>query len=105
MKLSTQMISKRLVLHYLLAGILLYFIFHLIYGNRSIMAYFSLNKQIEAKSQELDLTKAERLELEHKVKSLKTESLDRDMLDEEARRSLGLANEKEQVFIPDDQLK
>lgn len=94
-------INKKLFLHYILIGVFLYFVFHALYGNRGILAYFKLHTKIDHAAQELDVVRAERLELEHKVNSLKTESLDRDMLDEEARRGLGLASEKEKVFIPD----
>ena len=94
-------INKKLLLHYALFGVFLYFVFHVIYGNRGILAYFKLHTKIDHATQELDVVRAERLDLEHKVNSLKTESLDRDMLDEEARRGLGLASEKEKVFVPD----
>ena len=94
-------INKKQLLHYALAGVFLYFVFHVIYGNRGILAYFKLHSKIDQATEELDIVRAERLELEHKVKSLKTESLDRDVLDEEARRALGLASEKEMVFVPD----
>ncbi len=95
-------INKKLLLHYALVGVFLYFVFHVIYGNRGILAYFKLHTKIEQATQELDVVRAERLDLEHKVNSLKTESLDRDMLDEEARRGLGLASEKEKVFVPEE---
>ena len=93
--------NKKLLLHYALVGVFFYFVFHVVYGNRGILTYFKLHKKIDNATEELDVLRSERLELEHKVNSLKTESLDRDMLDEEARRSLGLANEKEKVFVPD----
>jgi len=93
-------INKKLLLHYVLLAVFLYFVFHVLYGNRGILAYFKLHTKIEHATQELDIVRAERLELEHKVNSLKTESLDRDMLDEEARRGLGLALDKEKVFVP-----
>ena len=95
-------INKKLLLHYALVGVFLYFVFHVIYGNRGILAYFKLHTKIDQATQELDVMRAERLVLEHKVNSLKTESLDRDMLDEEARRGLGLAGEKEKVFVPEE---
>ena len=93
-------INKKLLLHYALLVVFLYFVFHVLYGNRGILAYFKLHTKIDHAVQELDIVRAERLELEHKVNSLKTESLDRDLLDEEARRGLGLADAKEKVFVP-----
>jgi cell division protein FtsB len=93
-------VNKRLIVQYVLIAILLYFVFHVIYGNRGVLAYFTLQQKLTTTSQELDKTRNERIELEKKVNALKPESLDRDVLDEEARRSLGVANPKEQIFIP-----
>lgn len=100
MTIHVPVINKKFLLHYLLIGVFIYFVFHLVYGNRGIVAYFKLHQQIDNTTEELDILRAERLELEHKVSSLRTESLDRDMLDEEARKSLGLATDKEKVFVP-----
>ncbi|MGV2432692.1 MAG UNVERIFIED_CONTAM: septum formation initiator family protein [Rickettsiaceae bacterium] len=94
------LITKRQVIHGLLASILLYFVFHSIYGNRGILTYFKISNQIEEKEKELDMIRAERLEIEHKVKALKPESLDADMLDEQARKNLGVVGVNEQAFVP-----
>ncbi|AGJ01933.1 Phosphatidate cytidylyltransferase [Rickettsia prowazekii str. NMRC Madrid E] len=42
--------------------------------------------------------RAERVELEHNVKLLRTESLNKDMLEEQAKKILGIAAPNEQVF-------
>lgn len=84
----------------ILISVLLYFVFHAIYGNRGILAYFNLQQKIDKAEEELENIRAERLEMEHKVKSLKSESLDPDMLDEHARKSLGVAGKKEEAFVP-----
>lgn len=90
--------SKKMILNIFLFLLLAYFVFHSIYGNRGIIAYFSLNRQLEKAYSELNSLKAERVELEHRVKLLRPESLDKDMLDQEARRILGMALPNEQVF-------
>ncbi len=90
--------DRRLALHALILLILVYFIFHAIAGNRGIIAYFKLNQQIGKKSEELDNLKAERINLEHKVKLLKS-PMDKDMLDEQARKVLGVAKQNEKVFV------
>ncbi len=90
--------SKKTIFNVFLFLLLAYFVFHSIYGNRGIIAYFSLNSQLEKAYSELDTLKAERVEVEHRVKLLRPESLDKDMLDQEARRILGMALPKEQVF-------
>ena len=94
-------IGKKQLVSGILMAVLLYFIFHAIYGNRGIVAYFQLHQNIDISEKELEQLRAERLEIEHKVKSLKPESLDRDMLDEQARKGLGVAGEKEQAFVPE----
>lgn len=91
--------SKKIIINGFLFLLLAYFVFHSIYGNRGIIAYFSLNSQLEKGYSELEFLKAERVELEHKVKLLRPDSLDKDMLDEQARKILGVALPNEQVFI------
>lgn len=93
-------ITKKQLIYGILVSILLYFIFHAIYGNRGILAYFNLQQKIEKAEDELEDIRTERLEIEHRVKSLTSESLDPDMLDEHARKSLGVAGKKEEAFVP-----
>lgn len=95
---------KRLLINTLLSLLLIYFVFHSFYGNRGIIAYFTLSQKLQKSYSELESLRAERVELEHKVKLLRPESLDQDMLDQEARRVLGIASSKEQVFT-DNSLK
>ncbi|WP_341749618.1 septum formation initiator family protein [Candidatus Tisiphia endosymbiont of Sialis lutaria] len=90
--------SKIIIFNVLLSLLLAYFIFHSIYGNRGIIAYFTLNQRLEKAYSELETLRAERVELEHKVTLLRPESLDKDMLDQEVRRVLGVASPTEQVF-------
>lgn len=90
--------SRKIIFNILLSLLLIYFVFHSIYGNRGVIAYFTLNQRLEKAYSELESLRAERIELEHRVKLLRPESLDRDMLDQEARRVLGVASPKEQVF-------
>jgi cell division protein FtsB len=94
-------LNKKVVLDYLFILIFLYFAFHLIYGNRGLLAYFKYNKELEVLTAELDDTKSQRLDIEHRVKSLRTESLDKDILDEEARKTLGFTSDGEKIFVPD----
>lgn len=90
--------DKKLAFNALLLLILLYFIFHALAGNRGIIAYFKLNQQIAKSAAELDDLRAERIELEHRVKLLKS-PLDKDMLDEQARKILGVSGPNEKVFV------
>lgn len=90
--------TKKIILNIFLALLLGYFVFHCIYGNKGVIAYLKVNRQLEKAYDELKLLRAERIELEHNVKLLRTESLDKDMLDEQARKVLGIAAPSEQVF-------
>lgn len=77
---------------------LLYFVFHSIYGSRGIIAYFKLQAELESSHKNLDQLRAERLEIENRAKLLRPGSLDRDMLDEKTRNVLGLSSPKEKIF-------
>lgn len=90
--------DKKIMFNLFILVVLLYFIFHTIAGNRGVIAYFKLNQKIEKSNVELDILKAERIDLEHKVKLLKS-PIDRDMLDEQARKVLGVAKPNERVFV------
>ena len=81
-----------------------YFAYHAVQGERGLLAYVQLQHQLEqakAVNQELD---GQRAELEQKVKLLRPDSLDPDMLEERAREVLNYAREDEVVVMtaPDD---
>lgn len=92
--------SKKIILNSIIFLLLIYFIVHAIYGNRGIIAYLQLNQQLTSTSSKLKHLRGQRVELEHKNKLLRLESLDKDMLDETARNILGVASPNEQVFNP-----
>jgi len=89
---------RNLIFNIIISLLLIYFIFHSIYGNRGVIAYFKLNQKLEKTYTELENLRVTRIEIEHKVKLLRPESLNQDMLDEKVRQILGLASTKEQVF-------
>lgn len=78
--------------------ILVYFLYHAVSGNRGFFAMVQLRQEVTHMQVELDIVKAQRLQLEHKVQRLKDESLDLDLLDELARLQLGYAAPNEQVY-------
>ena len=97
-KLTTIKITKRTAFNILILSMLLYFVFHSIYGTRGIIAYFKLQAELENVHTKLSTLRAERLEIENRAKLLRPGSLDRDMLDEKARNVLGVVAPNEQVF-------
>lgn len=77
---------------------MIYFVFHSIYGSRGIIEYFKLQAELERSHIKLESLRSERLEIENRAKLLRPGSLDKDMLDEKARNVLGLSNPEEKVF-------
>lgn len=78
-----------------------YFSYHMFSGSRGIIAFLKLNSKIASLQTELDNVRAERLTLEHKANLLKPDSLDLDLVEEQAKKILGYAKTKEILFIED----
>ena len=81
------------------AFVLGYFVVHTIEGDRGILAMMSIRQQIQHAEDTYAATHAERQRLESHVALLRANGLDHDMLDEQARRVLGLVGEKEIVIF------
>jgi cell division protein FtsB len=77
-----------------------YFVYHSIEGDRGLMAYVRLQEQLGEARAQLDEVQAERQALERRVKLLRADNLDPDMLDEQARRILNYSRPDE-VIIPE----
>jgi cell division protein FtsB len=82
----------------LLALALVYFGYHGLHGGRGLLAWIDLNREVEAARQELAVLKAERSELERRVKGLAPDAIDPDLLEEELRK-LGYVGEREVVVL------
>lgn len=78
-----------------------YFIYHAINGERGLLVLLKLSNAVERRSEELDVVRAERLHLEHRVTLMRPNSLDLDLVDEQARRLLGYAAPTERVIFMD----
>ena len=74
----------------------------MISGGRGILAFFKLSSQISSAQSELELVRMERLDLEHNANLLKSESLDLDLLEEQAKKILGFAKPQEIVIIDEE---
>ncbi len=88
-----------------------YFVYHVIHGDRGLIAWHVLDQDVADARISLASIREERLTLERRVRLLRSASLDRDMLDEWARRVLnyGAANEavifttdEDASFLPED---
>lgn len=82
----------------LLALLLAYFGYYGIHGGRGLLAWVDLNREVEAARLELADLKAERQDIERRVKGLERDAIDPDLLEEELRK-LGYIGEREVVVL------
>lgn len=76
-----------------------YFCYHLIAGERSYLRLISLNHQIETTETKYEGERAKRESLEQKVVMMRPGSVNRDLLEEQARSVLGFHYPDEKVII------
>lgn len=80
-----------------------YFAYHLVSGNNGLLATMQLTTKLEEAQMRLDEIRMERLKLQHRVKMMSPESLDLDLLDEQARKVLGHSKKGEIIyFLPEE---
>ncbi len=84
------------VLGFCLVG---YFAYHSVEGERGLATYVRLTEQAQAARLQLEELTAERQALERRVALLRSDGLDRDLLDERARLMLNLARPDEFVVL------
>ena len=80
--------------------VMFYLCFHAVSGERGVFALFKETRKLDKIQSELAEVKAQHDALEHKVHLLSDNSLDLDLLDEQARRVLGMAGKDEIVYFP-----
>jgi cell division protein FtsB len=90
--------AKAIALPVLGACLVFYFAFHIVQGDRGLVALWQLHKQIEQADLALADVTAKRALLEHRVQLLSAEHLDDDMLDERVREMLNVARPDELVI-------
>lgn len=91
--------ARRLAPQVLAACMLGYFLVHMLQGERGVMTYLRLQKDIEAAEDIRAQVAAQRGELENRVNRLQPESVDPDLLEEQARRVLNFARPDEIVIL------
>src|SRR5690349_10556020 len=77
----------------------LYFTYHAVSGNRSLMRMITLKSQIETMSEQRDNLNQQREALEEKVVMMRPGSLNKDLLEERARVVLGYKSENDVVIL------
>jgi len=79
-------------------SIVLYFIYYTLFGNKGVIQYFRLTKELAKKERVKKELENKMENKQHLINGMGTESLDLDLLDEEARKNLGYANKDEIVI-------
>jgi cell division protein FtsB len=77
-----------------------YFAYNLFVGDRGLLAWVRLTREIHAESDKLASLRAAQAALDLKVKNLTPDHLDPDLLDERVRATLNLAAPNEIVIMP-----
>lgn len=78
-----------------------YFGYHAIQGDHGLITYRRYGQYIETLQRDYDKTAHERKTLEHRVSLMRPQSLDPDLLEEQARDVLGFANPNDRVIYLD----
>lgn len=79
-----------------------YLFYHAFSGERGVAALIRIDQMIHEKQQELDRLAFERRRMENRVQHMRTESLDTDLLEEQARKVLGYAKPGEFILVTDE---
>src|SRR5580704_6972248 len=79
-------------------SLVIYFAYHLVQGDRGLIAWLRLTQQIDEAHATLASLDAERQPLEHRV-GLMRSKLDADLLDQSARAELNLVGPNEVVIF------
>lgn len=80
-------------------GLCFYFSYHLLQGERSYFRYLSLNEKISEMKQQREKLKSDHADLETRVSMLRSDSIDKDLLEERARVVLGFRNQGEKDIL------
>src|ERR1700748_1984567 len=78
--------------------LVVYFAYHLVQGDRGLIAWLRLTQEIDQARSDLAAVEAERQPLEHRV-SLMRNRVDPDLLDESVRANLNLVGTNEVVVF------
>lgn len=89
----------RLILPAITIVFLSYFGFHAWHGEYGIYSKYALEERTVAMQKQLDSIRGQRVALETRVRLLRDGSIEKDMLDEQARRSLNLSHNDELVIL------
>lgn len=90
---------KNLMWQIAIVFVCIYFGFYTVNGDRGLLHYLYLSREIEYANQIAAKYHHEKVKLENKVRLLSSDSLDLDLLDERAKTVLNLMREDEFIII------
>ncbi len=79
--------------------LILYFVYHAVQGDRGLIAFWQLSKQVTQAENTHSILSRKRVELQNRVALLNPYSLNEDMLEERARLMLGYSRSDEIVIF------
>ena len=91
--------ARQVTIPVLSLALLGYFAYHLVQGDRGLLAWLRLNQQVRETKTTLAALESQRQALDRRVGLMRSEHLDRDMLDERARATLDLVAPDEMVIL------
>lgn len=94
-----QIFFPHVIVDFFLMVIFFYFVYHVIVGQRGLISYFVIQDEIQQHAKELQVLVEQRTLVEEKVRSLSAQDVDLDLLDELARKDLGLIKQTEKCFV------
>jgi cell division protein FtsB len=96
---NSPLTPRRLLKPMLWLSLAFYIGYHTLHGERGLYALMRDQREVAHLSEELAKTKAEREKMELRVTHLRDGSLDRDLLDEQMRRMMGMMKKGEVVVL------
>ncbi len=90
---------KRLAVPFFGVSVTIYFAYHIFQGDRGLLAWWQLQKQVGVAEATAQSTGDKRSYLENRVKLLNPGSLDPDMLEERARLMLNFGHADEVIIL------
>jgi cell division protein FtsB len=76
-----------------------YFVYHTFEGDRGVGAWVRINHELRVAQGELDVVTKQREALDQRVRDMRPDHVDPDLLDEEVRKNLDMAQPNEIVII------
>ena len=78
-----------------------YFAFHVVHGDRGLIAWWNIKQRVSTAKQALAVTRGERETLERRVRLMEPGTLDPDMIEERARLMLNYGHVDDIVILED----